>query len=100
MVIRSRPYNYRKRNGIADYLLRTLFRRYPFLQDAMATRVFRYNEAVALIGKPPAGISIMEICPPDNFRVSRFSKSRSILQEGYEQGISIANGAIAQWNKI
>jgi predicted patatin/cPLA2 family phospholipase len=100
MVIRSRPRNYHKRNGIADYLLRAHLRKYPLLQEAMAKRALRYNEATALIGQPPAGISIMEICPPDNFRVARFSKDRCILQEGYEQGLSRADDTIARWNTI
>jgi predicted patatin/cPLA2 family phospholipase len=100
MVIRSRQHNYRKRNGIADRLLRTQLRTYPLLQKAIARRAFHYNEAVALIGEPPAGISIIEICPPDNFRVSRFSKDPCILQEGYEQGLSKADEAIARWNTM
>ena len=100
MVIRSRQHNYLKRNGIADFLLRAHLRKYPLLQIAMAKRALRYNEATALINKPPAGIFIMEICPPDNFRVSRFSKDRRVLQEGYEQGLSKADEAIAWWNNI
>jgi predicted patatin/cPLA2 family phospholipase len=66
----------------------------------MAARATHYNASVEIIDKPPAGISIMQICPPDNFRVSRFSKDRKILQEGYEQGVNKANNAITLWNKI
>lgn len=100
MVIRSRPHYYRKQDGIADYLLRPLLRKYHFLQEAMAARAMHYNASVEIIDKPPAGISIMQICPPDNFRVSRFSKDRKILQEGYEQGVNKAKNAITLWNKI
>jgi predicted patatin/cPLA2 family phospholipase len=74
-------------------------RQYPLLQQAMAKRIRRYNEAVALIRKPPDGVSIIEICPPENFRVSRLSKDRRILQEGYEQGCAMAGEAIELWKK-
>jgi predicted patatin/cPLA2 family phospholipase len=63
----------------------------------MTKRVQRYNESVALIRKPPDGISIIELCPPENFRVSRLSQDRRILQEGYEQGHALAAEAIALW---
>jgi hypothetical protein len=52
---------------------------------------------VALVRKPPEGVSIVEICPPDNFRVSRLSRNGRILQEGYEQGRALAAEAAARW---
>jgi predicted patatin/cPLA2 family phospholipase len=75
-------------------------RHFPLLQQAMARRVERYNESVALIRKPPAGVSIIEICPPESFRVSRLSQDRRILQEGYTQGHALAAEAIARWKKV
>jgi predicted patatin/cPLA2 family phospholipase len=100
MVIRSRPQTYRKQDGIADYLLRTLLRKHPLLQAAIANRSVHYNASANVIHKPPAGISIVQICPPDNFRVSRFSKDRLILQEGYEQGLGQVNDTIVKWDNI
>jgi predicted patatin/cPLA2 family phospholipase len=97
MVIRSRHRDYIKRNSLTDYFMRWFLRNYPFLQLAMAKRVWRYNEAVALIRKPPEGISIIEICPPNNFRVSRLSQDPLVLREGYDQGRAVAAEAIALW---
>jgi predicted patatin/cPLA2 family phospholipase len=99
MVIRSRHRDYMKRHGLSERFMRLYVRRYPFLQQAMTKRVARYNDSVALIRKPPAGVSIIEICPPGNFRVSRLSQDRRILQEGYEQGRALAAEAIARWNR-
>jgi predicted patatin/cPLA2 family phospholipase len=70
------------------------------LQQAMVKRVRHYNESVALIRKPPDGVSIVEVCPPENFHVSRLSQNRLILQEGYEQGRSMAVEAIARWEAV
>jgi len=97
MVIRSRPRGYLKRPGPSDIFLRRHLRRFPLLQAAVAARIQRYNESVALIRKPPEGVSIVEICPPDNFRVSRLSRDSRILREGYEQGRALAADAIARW---
>lgn len=99
MVIRSRPRDYRKRTGPAEYMLRWYVRRYPLLRQAMAKRVSRYNEAVELIRTPPEGVSIIELCPPGDFRVSRLSKDRRVLQEGYGQGRALAGEAMERWNK-
>lgn len=82
MVIHSRRQNYVKRNGLFDFFMSLCERCYPLLQQAMAKRVRRYNESVALIRKPPDEISIIEVCPPENFHVSRLSQNHLILQEG------------------
>jgi predicted patatin/cPLA2 family phospholipase len=100
MVIRSRRRDYMKRHGLSERVMRWHVRHYPFLRQAMAKRVERYNEAVALIRRPPEGVSIIEICPPASFRVSRLSQDRMILQEGYEQGRALAAEAIARWNTL
>jgi predicted patatin/cPLA2 family phospholipase len=97
MVIRSRHRDYVKRRSLSEYVMCWHVRHHPLLQRAMTKRVQRYNESVALIRKPPDGISIIELCPPENFRVSRLSQDRRILQEGYEQGHALAAEAIALW---
>jgi predicted patatin/cPLA2 family phospholipase len=97
MVIRSRHRDYVKRNSPSEYLIRWYVRAYPFLEQAVATRVRRYNDTVALIRRPPAGVAVVEICPPANFRVSRLSQDISVLQEGYDQGRAAAATAIALW---
>jgi predicted patatin/cPLA2 family phospholipase len=100
MVIRSRHRDYMKHHGLSERVMRWHVRHYPLLQQAMTKRVQRYNDAVALIRKPPAGVSIIEICPPESFRVSRLSQDRMILQEGYEQGRALAAEAIARWDTV
>jgi len=97
MVIRSRPRNYEKRENVLQHILNWKLRRFPLLREAMARRVRRYNETVALIRRPPPGISITEICPPDGFRSSRLSRDPRILFEGYEQGRALAGEAIEAW---
>ncbi len=97
MVIRSRHRDYVKRNSPSEYLIRWYVRAYPFLEQAVAKRVRRYNDTVALIRRPPDGVAIVEICPPANFRVSRLSQDLSVLQEGYDQGRAAATEAIARW---
>lgn len=97
MVLRSRPRDYIKRFGISDRLLARHARTFPLLGVAMKRRAARYNESVTLIRKPPAGVEIVEICPPLDFRVSRLSRNRRILDEGYEQGRRLAAEAIRRW---
>jgi predicted patatin/cPLA2 family phospholipase len=99
MVIRSRHRDYLKRHDPFDSLIRWRMRRYPRLQQAMTKRVWRYNESVKLIRKPPEGVTIVEICPPEKFRVSRLSQNRPILEEGYNQGRTLAAYAIARWER-
>jgi len=99
MVIRSRHQDYSKRNSPSEYLIRWYVRGYPLLRRAVAERVRRYNDTVALIRRPPEGVTIVEICPPANFRVSRLSQDPAVLQEGYDQGRTAAAEAMALWEK-
>jgi predicted patatin/cPLA2 family phospholipase len=97
MVIRSRHRDYTKRNSPSEYLIHWYVRAYPLLEQAVAKRVRRYNDTVALIRRPPDGVAIVEICPPAHFRVSRLSQDLSVLQEGYDQGRAAATEAIKLW---
>jgi len=97
MVVRSRHRDYVKRNSLSEYLIRWYVRGYPRLQRAVAERIRRYNDTVALIRRPPGGVTIVEICPPPNFRVSRLSQDLAVLQEGYDQGRTAAREAMALW---
>jgi predicted patatin/cPLA2 family phospholipase len=99
MVVRSQQREYRKRENFLDeYVMAWYLRRQPALRNAMASRIARYNDTVDLLRKPPAGIDIVEVCPPDAFRVSRLTRDPAVLQEGYEQGRTAAVAAIARWN--
>jgi len=99
MVVRSQQKAYRKqRNFLDECVMSWYLRRHPALRAAMAARVARYNDTVDLLRKPPAGIDIVEVCPPDAFRVSRLTRDPAVLQEGYEQGRIAAADALARWN--
>lgn len=100
MVIRSRPETYRKKEHLSQALVLWKLKAYPRLKTAMAKRVRNYNKAVSLIRNPPPGISIAEICPPDDFKPGRLSRSRATLADGYRQGRHMADSAIQAWNKL
>lgn len=99
MVIRSRPRRYRKRRELSDHILRWWFRDYPRLRDTVAERAERYNQALSFIRNPPAGISFVEVCPPDDFSVSRLTRDPIALQKGYEQGRALGREAISFWKE-
>jgi predicted patatin/cPLA2 family phospholipase len=97
MVIRSRQSSYNKDSSPAEHLMLLAAGNHNRLRQAMSARALRYNEAAEIIRRPPAGVSITEVCPPEGFRVSRLSRNRAILQEGYEQGHAMAHEAIRRW---
>ena len=99
MVLRSRSYQYVKRENIIEKLiLRWFLRQFPLLRATLNGRARKYNETISLIRRPPAGISVFEICPPKNFRPARLSRNPDALFEGYKQGRDLAGKAIRLWN--
>jgi predicted patatin/cPLA2 family phospholipase len=97
MVLRSRPASYIKRENLSQALLQWKLKSYPDLCRTMAGRVGRYNQAVALIRHPPAGVAIQEVCPPEKFRPARLGRNKAVLVEGYRQGQRAAIGAMRTW---
>jgi predicted patatin/cPLA2 family phospholipase len=99
MVIRSRPKYYQKKESFSQAALLWKLRSYPCLRQTILGRVKRYNESVSLIRKPPRGVDIVEICPPDNFRPGRLVRNKTILMEGYDQGRMMAVNALRFWGE-
>lgn len=97
MVIRSRPKGYIKKEGLSQLLMLMKLRRYPSLRETVSSRVKKYNDSVSLIRNPPEDVSIIEICPPDDFKPSRLGRDLNILMEGYRQGKDKADVAIQSW---
>jgi predicted patatin/cPLA2 family phospholipase len=99
MVIRTRPLDYRSRPDPTASLMKWYLRGNPPLRAALNKHDRTYNEAVALIREPPAGVSIIEVCPPRNFRIGRLTRNADALREGYEQGRTMADDAVIRWER-
>ncbi len=99
MVIRSRPKYYEKKEMLSQAVLLWMLKQYPGLSRTISGRVQRYNDSVSLIRKPPSGVLITEICPPDNFRPGRLNRNKKVLMKGYDQGRRMAANAIRSWEK-
>jgi len=99
MVIRARPKAYLKTDTIWHRFIRFKLRRYQNLNKTMRERVKRHNDTLELIRNPPAGVEIIEVCPPDNLTIGRFNRCKERLTQGYETGLDYADDAIQQWMK-
>jgi predicted patatin/cPLA2 family phospholipase len=100
MVLRSRPVSYRKSKPKFEKLTVRLLKDHPALVEPMLTRHVRYNQSLELIENPPAGVEIIQICPPEGFKLKRLSRSPEPLRKAYELGIEFGQHAIERWNKI
>jgi predicted patatin/cPLA2 family phospholipase len=97
MVLRSRPFGYTKPLGLSDRLVPMLLRRRPALAEAMRRGHLTYRSNLAFIRNPPPGVRIVEVCPPDEFAVSRTTRDRRVLEQGYASGLEAAEPAMRQW---
>jgi predicted patatin/cPLA2 family phospholipase len=100
MVIRSRPRGFWSKPDPLSSLIKLFLHDYPLLQAALNSHDRTYNETVAIIRNPPAGVSIIEVCPPDEFRPGRLTRDARVLKEGYEQGRAMACDAIMRWERL
>ena len=97
MVVRSRHQTYTKKDTFGHKFIRWQFKNYPMLVKAMESRVKKHEDGKKLIANPPENVTIVEICPPVEFKVGRFSKNKKQLLVGYDAGFEMADMAIQQW---
>ncbi|HHF3273743.1 TPA: patatin family protein [Vibrio alginolyticus] len=99
MVLRSQPASYQKPRGKFSALTRRILKETPGLIEPMLTREVRYNQTLALINNPPPGIEIIQVCPPETFKLKRLSRSPAPLRHAYELGIEAGKEAIIRWSQ-
>ncbi|OSP15751.1 patatin family protein [Vibrio alginolyticus] len=99
MILRSQPASYQKPKGRFSALTRRMLKETPGLIEPMLTREVRYNQTLALINNPPPGIEIIQVCPPETFKLKRLSRSPAPLRHAYELGIEAGKEAIIRWSQ-
>ncbi len=99
MILRSRPAEYRKSAPKWRGLTRRLLRDTPGLIEPMLTRHVRYNQALDLIAAPPQGVSVMQFCPPADFKLKRLSRELEPLEQAYQLGFELGQQAIDAWRQ-
>lgn len=97
MVLRSRPSGYSGPVTLADKLYHWLLRHRPALASAIRGRHVTYRSNLDFIRNPPSDVQIVEVCPPDEFTVSRSTRDRRALEMGYNDGLEAAETAMGRW---
>jgi len=97
MVVRSRPRSYVKQDSLGHRYIRWKMRHYPHLVQTMKKRVQKHADITKLLASPPEGVEIMDVCPPDEYRMGRFGSQQKQLLYGYHAGLAEAERSIAQW---
>ncbi len=98
MVVRSRPATFIRKDSWGHRYIRWRLRDYPLLVHAMQQRVERHRQVSRIIARPPPGIEIIDICPPESFRMGRFASDQRQILQGYHAGLAMADDTIRQWN--
>ncbi|HCE3509302.1 TPA: patatin family protein [Vibrio parahaemolyticus] len=100
MVLRSQIASYRKPRSKFSAITKRMLKETPALIEPMLTRDVRYNQTLELINNPPPGVEIIQVCPPETFKLKRLSRSPEPLREAYELGIEAGKQAIVRWNSM
>ncbi|MEK2061017.1 patatin family protein [Vibrio parahaemolyticus] len=100
MVLRSQIASYRKPRSKFSAITKRMLKETPALIEPMLTRDVRYNQTLELINNPPPGVEIIQVCPPETFKLKRLSRSPEPLREAYELGIEAGKQAIVCWNSM
>lgn len=100
MIIRSRPVNYYKKDTPGHRLIRLTLRKHHALVKKMQQRTELHEQVKKLIKNPPAGVQLVDLSPPESFRMQRFSRDTDTITKGYELGFACADKAIDHWQTL
>ena len=100
VVIRARHYDYMKKDTFAHRFIRWKSRKHPELVDVMRRRIRIHRDTVNLIRNPTGDVKVIEVCPPEDFDVGRFSRDVRRLEQGYRAGLEQAEGVIRQFDDL
>ncbi|MCG6938345.1 MAG: patatin family protein [Gammaproteobacteria bacterium] len=81
IVIRARHESYLKKDTIIHKFIRWKTRNHPALVQTMRQRVQHHSNTIDLIRNPPQDIQIIEVCPPEDFDIGRFSRDTSVYRQ-------------------
>ncbi|MBW2537695.1 MAG: patatin family protein [Deltaproteobacteria bacterium] len=86
VAVCSRPADHVKRSGVETLAFSWAFRRYPRLAAAMRRRADRYNASLAFIRHPPPGVRVLQVAPPTDLPLGRFTRDPATLERAYRVG--------------
>jgi predicted patatin/cPLA2 family phospholipase len=100
MVIRSRHKDYLKRDTLSHLYIRGKMKAYPALLSTMRRRTDIHRDSIRLLRNPPSGVKFVEVCPPENLPINRFSRGSKQLLQAYQIGLEATDSVIAQWDAL
>lgn len=86
IVIRSRKTEYVMPNK-KNIMQKIILKNYPKINESLSMRSKKYNSSIDIIRKNHKGVKIIELNPPNEFKTSRFTKDKDILNSDYELGL-------------
>ncbi len=96
IVILTRPLSFQKKRESLFPLMKLVYRKYPKLVQAMATRHEEYNATLDYISHREQAGELLVIRPPEELPISRTENDPEKLRKVYEIGRQTAQSRIAE----
>ncbi|MFP4363694.1 MAG: patatin family protein [Spirochaetia bacterium] len=85
-VIRSRPYSFSMKKKKPSLLVRSVLQKRKALYNTLEKRPQTYNSQVCFLRRPPEGVEVREINPPEELKLARMTSDKAVLDAGYYAG--------------
>lgn len=99
IVVLTRPRDYRKKQENL-FMTKQIYRQYPKLIEAVATRHIHYNETLDKLGQMEKRGEVLVIAPSTHLKVSRMEKNLDKITQMYELGRQDAMAALDEVKKF
>lgn len=94
VLLRTRPYDYRKQRSTSTYINALLFRKFPAFKQAVLQHPATYNRALKYIHQPPLGLEIVHIAPTHALASHRTTRDIVALNQDYHLGKKLGQQAL------
>lgn len=99
MVLRSRPADAVKSDGLSSRAMAWLLRNEPAFAAAVRGTARAYRRAVAFLAAPPPDCRIVQIAPAAPLATRRTTQDRACLERDYALGRRLGERAMREWGE-
>ena len=99
VVVVTQPESYIKKKNSAMAVIKAVYRKYPALVHAMATRHLRYNRETEYIRAKAAAGKVFLISPDEPLNISHTEKNPAELERVYKAGRAAAEKKLEEMKK-
>lgn len=97
VILRTRPYAYRKKRSFTTYVNAHNYRKFPAFRARVLQHAHTYNQILDFIENPPEDLDIIHVAPKEALASKRTTRELTYLDQDYELGKKLGKQVVEKF---